>query len=104
METRRTEFWLSLTRVAELLGKSDKTVRRMIAGGQLQAAKVPVPTRRGETRKTFILVSDELRETEVRARVESGQRGISVLKTEEIDGEEPVTRFYLADVETIHEA
>jgi hypothetical protein len=104
MDGKTTEIWLSLARVAVLTGKSERTVRRMIASGQYEVVKVPLTTRRGETRKTFIRVSGELSRIEFQTRQESGQRIAGVLKTEEVEGAEPVVRLFMADVEVEDEA
>ncbi len=101
---RVTEIWMSVARVAVLTGKSEKTVRRLATTGYYESRKISLTTRRGQTRKTFIRATDELRETELRTRREKGFREADVLKVEEVEGEEPLMRYYLSDEEVPYEA
>lgn len=60
MDCRVDYVWLPLDRVAMLLGKNLKTIRRMVAAGKLTALKHQVPTKNGATIKTFILATEEI--------------------------------------------
>lgn len=60
MECRVDYIWLPLDRVAMLLGKNLKTIRRMVAAGKLNALKHQIPTKNGATIKTFILATEEI--------------------------------------------
>jgi len=100
---RVTEIWMSVARVALLTGRSEKTVRRLATTGHYESRKVSLTTRRGQTRKTFIRATDELRETELRTRMDRGFREADVLKVEEGGGEEPLVRYYLSDEEVPYE-
>jgi hypothetical protein len=103
MNASVTEIWMSVTRVAGLLSKSEKTVQRMIASGRFESTKVELPTKRGKTRKTFIKVTSELREAMLRTRKNLEIHEAPFLKAEEIDGDVPLTRYFLADTEVTDE-
>lgn len=60
MDCRVDYIWLPLDRVAMLLGKNLKTIRRMVAAGKLTALKHQIPTKNGATIKTFILATEEI--------------------------------------------
>ncbi|MFA4958362.1 MAG: hypothetical protein WC535_00550 [Candidatus Cloacimonas sp.] len=60
MDCRVDYIWLPLDRVAVLLGKNLKTIRRMLAAGKLTALKHQIPTKNGATIKTFILATEEI--------------------------------------------
>jgi len=60
MDCRVDYIWLPLDRVAMLLGKNLKTIRRMVAAGKLIALKHQIPTKNGATIKTFILATEEI--------------------------------------------
>ena len=60
MDCRVDYIWLPLDRVAVLLGKNLKTIRRMVAAGKLTALKHQIPTKNGATIKTFILATEEI--------------------------------------------
>ena len=60
MDCRVDYIWLPLDRVAVLLGKNLKTIRRMVAAGKLIALKHQIPTKNGATIKTFILATEEI--------------------------------------------
>jgi hypothetical protein len=51
--------WLPLARVAEITGKSIKTIRRQIEDGSLVAVKRTVKSDRSHTSKSFILAGQE---------------------------------------------
>lgn len=60
MECRVDYIWLPLDRVAMLLGKNLKTIRRMVASEKLTALKHQIPTKNGATIKTFILATEAI--------------------------------------------
>ncbi|MCD8479308.1 MAG: hypothetical protein LRZ88_03125 [Candidatus Cloacimonetes bacterium] len=53
MDCRVDYIWLPLDRVAVLLGKNLKTIRRMVAAGKLIALKHQIPTKNGATIKNL---------------------------------------------------
>jgi len=53
-------IWLPIDRVALLLNKNLKTIRRMVDAGKLTALKHQIPTKNGATIKTFILATEEI--------------------------------------------
>ena len=64
MDCRVDYIWLPLDRVAVLLGKNLKTIRRMVAAGKLTALKHQIPTKNGATIKTFVLATEEIIQAE----------------------------------------
>jgi hypothetical protein len=61
----RVDFiWLPIDRVAMLLAKNLKTIRRMVASRKLMALKHQIPTKNGATIKTFILATEEIIQAE----------------------------------------
>ena len=57
-------IWLPLDRVAMLLNKNLKTIRRMVDAGKLTALKHQIPTKNGATIKTFVLATEEIIQAE----------------------------------------
>ena len=53
-------IWLPIDRVAMLLNKNLKTIRRMVDAGKLTALKHQIPTKNGATIKTFVLATEEI--------------------------------------------
>jgi len=53
-------IWLPIDRVAMLLNKNLKTIRRMVDAGKLSSLKHQIPTKNGATIKTFILATEEI--------------------------------------------
>lgn len=76
MERDFTMIWLPLARVAELTGKSVKTVRRMVKDGDLVALNRIVPSGKSHTTKTFVLASGELLDLEIADCKSKNQQGI----------------------------
>ena len=76
MERDFTMIWLPLVRVAELTGKSIKTVRRMVKEGNLPAVNRLVPSGKSHTTKTFVLASGELLDLEIADCKSKNQQGI----------------------------
>ncbi|MDD2229041.1 MAG: hypothetical protein PHY48_06485 [Candidatus Cloacimonetes bacterium] len=59
MDNKVDYIWLPIDRVAMLMNKNLKTIRRMVASGKLMAVKHQIPTKNGATIKTFILATEE---------------------------------------------
>lgn len=78
MENDVTMVWLPLARVAEITGKSVKTIRRLVKEGSLVAVNRTVASGKTHTTKTFIFVHGELLETEMAYRAKQGQQAISL--------------------------
>ena len=57
-------IWLPIDRVALLLNKNLKTIRRMVDAGKLTALKHQIPTKNGATIKTFVLATEEIIQAE----------------------------------------
>ena len=76
MERDFTMIWLPLARVAELTGKSVKTVRRMVKDGDLVALNRIVPSGKSHTTKTFVLAIGELLELEIAGCKSKNQQGV----------------------------
>jgi hypothetical protein len=57
-------IWLPLDRVALLMNKNLKTIRRMVDAGKLTALKHQIPTKNGATIKTFVLATEEIIQAE----------------------------------------
>jgi len=76
MERDFTMIWLPLARVAELTGKSVKTIRRMVKDGDLVAVKRIVPSGKSHTTKTFVLAIDELLDMEIADCKNKNQQGV----------------------------
>ncbi|MCB5285180.1 MAG: hypothetical protein LHW45_06280 [Candidatus Cloacimonetes bacterium] len=57
-------IWLPIDRVAMLLNKNLKTIRRMVDAGKLTALKHQIPTKNGATIKTFVLATEEIIQAE----------------------------------------
>ncbi len=53
-------IWLPIDRVALLLNKNLKTIRRMVDAGKLTALKHQIPTKNGATIKTFVLATEDI--------------------------------------------
>lgn len=60
MDNKVDYIWLPIDRVAMLMNKNLKTIRRMVASGKLIAVKHQIPTKNGATIKTFILATEEI--------------------------------------------
>lgn len=73
-----TMIWLPLARVAEITGKSVKTIRRMVKEGSMAAVNRTVSSGKTHTTKTFVFVHGELLETEMAHRRKYGQQAISL--------------------------
>jgi len=57
-------IWLPIDRVAMLLNKNLKTIRRMVDTGKLSSLKHQIPTKNGATIKTFVLATEEIIQAE----------------------------------------
>ncbi len=57
-------IWLPIDRVAMLLNKNLKTIRRMVDAGKLSSLKHQIPTKNGATIKTFVLATEEIIQAE----------------------------------------
>lgn len=64
MDMKVDLIWLPIDRVALLLDKNLKTIRRMVDAGKLSAPKHQIPTKNGATIKTFILATEEIIQAE----------------------------------------
>jgi len=60
MDMKVDFIWLPIDRVALLMNKNLKTIRRMVDAGKLTALKHQIPTKNGATIKTFILATEEI--------------------------------------------
>ena len=60
MDMRVDFIWLPIDRVAILMNKNLKTIRRMVDAGKLTALKHQIPTKNGATIKTFVLATEEI--------------------------------------------
>ena len=60
MDVKVDFIWLPIDRVALLLNKNLKTIRRMVDAGKLTALKHQIPTKNGATIKTFVLATEEI--------------------------------------------
>ena len=60
MDMKVDFIWLPIDRVAMLLNKNLKTIRRMVDAGKLTALKHQIPTKNGATIKTFVLATEEI--------------------------------------------
>ena len=60
MDMKVDLIWLPIDRVAMLMNKNLKTIRRMVDAGKLTALKHQIPTKNGATIKTFILATEEI--------------------------------------------
>ncbi len=78
MENDQIMIWLPLARVAEISGKSVKTIRRLVKEGNLAAVNRTVASGKCHTTKTFIFVHGELLDTEMAYRNKHGQQAISL--------------------------
>lgn len=76
MERDFTMIWLPLARVAELTGKSVKTIRRMVKDGNMVAVKRIVPSGKSHTTKTFVLAIDELLDLEIADCKNKNKQGV----------------------------
>lgn len=65
MERDYTLIWLPLARVAELTGKSVKTIRRLVKEGNMAAINRLVPSGKSHTTKTFVMAVNELLDLEI---------------------------------------
>lgn len=84
MENDQVMIWLPLARVAEISGKSVKTIRRLVKEGSLAAVNRTVASGKCHTTKTFIFVHGELLDIEMAYRTNHGQQAVS-LAPERID-------------------
>ena len=57
-------IWLPIDRVAMLLNKNLKTIRRIVDAGKLNSLKHQIPTKNGATIKTFVLATEEIIQAE----------------------------------------
>ena len=64
MDMKVDLIWLPIDRVAMLLKKNLKTIRRMVDAGKLTALKHQIPTKNGATIKTFVLATEEIIQAE----------------------------------------
>ncbi len=64
MDCRVDYIWLPIDRVALLMNKNLKTIRRMVDAGKLTALKHQIPTKNGATIKTFVLATEEIIQAE----------------------------------------
>jgi len=64
MDMKVDFIWLPIDRVAMLLNKNLKTIRRMVDAGKLTALKHQIPTKNGATIKTFVLATEEIIQAE----------------------------------------
>ena len=64
MDMKVDFIWLPIDRVALLMSKNLKTIRRMVDAGKLTALKHQVPTKNGATIKTFVLATEEIIQAE----------------------------------------
>jgi len=64
MDMKVDFIWLPIDRVAMLLSKNLKTIRRMVDAGKLTALKHQIPTKNGATIKTFVLATEEIIQAE----------------------------------------
>lgn len=76
MERDFTMIWLPLSRVAELTGKSVKTIRRLVKEGNLPAVNRLVPSGKSHTTKTFVLAVGELLDLEIADCKNKNQQGV----------------------------
>ena len=76
MERDFTMIWLPLARVAELTGKSIKTIRRLVKEGNLPAVNRLVPSGKSHTTKTFVLAAGELLDLEIADCKSKNQHGV----------------------------
>ncbi len=64
MDIKVDLIWLPIDRVAMLMNKNPKTIRRMVDAGKLTALKHQIPTKNGATIKTFVLATEEIIQAE----------------------------------------
>ena len=64
MDMKVDFIWLPIDRVALLMNKNLKTIRRMVDAGKLNALKHQIPTKNGATIKTFVLATEEIIQAE----------------------------------------
>lgn len=64
MDMKVDFIWLPIDRVAMLLNKNLKMIRRMVDAGKLTALKHQIPTKNGATIKTFVLATEEIIQVE----------------------------------------
>ncbi len=64
MDMKVDFIWLPIDRVALLMNKNLKTIRRMVDAGKLTALKHQIPTKNGATFKTFVLATEEIIQSE----------------------------------------
>ena len=64
MDMKVDYIWLPIDRVALLMNKNLKTIRRMVDAGKLTALKHQIPTKNGATIKTFVLATEEIIQAE----------------------------------------
>jgi len=78
MENDSTMIWLPLARVAEITGKSVKTIRRLVKEGSMAAVNRTVASGKTHTTKTFIFAHGELLDTEMAYRTQRGQQAVNL--------------------------
>ena len=64
MDMKVDFIWLPIDRVALLMNKNLKTIRRMVDAGKLTALKHQIPTKNGATIKTFVLATEVIIQAE----------------------------------------
>ncbi|MDI3504397.1 MAG: hypothetical protein PWP64_1333 [Candidatus Cloacimonadota bacterium] len=64
MDMKVDFIWFPIDRVAMLMDKNLKTIRRMVDAGKLTALKHQIPTKNGATIKTFVLATEEIIQAE----------------------------------------
>ena len=64
MDMKVDFIWLPIDRVALLMNKNLKTIRRMVDAGKLTALKQQIPTKNGAMIKTFVLATEEIIQAE----------------------------------------
>ncbi len=76
MERDYTLIWLPLARVAELTGKSVKTIRRLVKEGNMAAINRLVPSGKSHTTKTFVMAVNELLDLEIADCMSKNKQGV----------------------------
>jgi len=100
MDMRVDFIWLPIDRVAMLLNKNLKTIRRMVDAGKLSSLKHQIPTKNGATIKTFVLATEEIIQAEY-DRFRDSLRKPEMYFEEEIDlGEQSYPSVFLVYYES----
>jgi hypothetical protein len=84
MDMKVDLIWLPIDRVALLMNKNLKTIRRIVDAGKLTALKHQIPTKNGATIKTFVLATEEIIQAEY-ARFRDSLRKPELYFEEEIE-------------------